>query len=67
MKRWKDDDRKHLPYYHQAIQAAEEFSSDQDLPIIVSNLSPPLGMSKAGTTKCDMHYAVTINFINTKL
>lgn len=49
-----------LPYYHQATQEAEEFSSDQGPPIIVSNLSPPLGMSKAGTTKYNMHYAVTI-------
>lgn len=68
MEIWRDDERKYLPYYHQATQAAEEFSSNRGPPIIVSNLSPPLGMSKAGTTNCNMHYAVvTINSINPKI
>lgn len=68
MEIWRDDERKYLPYYHQATQAAEEFSSNRGPPIIVSNLSPPLGMSKAGTTKCNMHYAVvTINSINPRI
>jgi hypothetical protein len=55
-----------LPYYHQPTPKVEEFSLGSNSPIIVSNVTSALVMSKVCLVKFMMQYAFCDNFIDLK-